>query len=188
MRDGALGQHLFALIMQAEDAPQLTNRVDLDPTIVDVFDRPVPRVTYSQHDYEKQARLFYVPIMKQVLLNAGATQVFVNPCDVTLGGAPGSRHVMGTLRMGNDPATSVVDAERALPRRRQPLRLRRQRLPHLRGLEPDAHHLRGLRQDRARHRRHPAGVSGRGTDASATKCASVTPFSAFESFSRSPGP
>ena len=47
--------------------------------------------------------------MKQVILNAGATKVFVNPCDVALGGAPGSRHIMGTLRMGSDAATSVVD-------------------------------------------------------------------------------
>jgi choline dehydrogenase-like flavoprotein len=110
IRDGALGQHLISLIMQAEDAPQLTNLIDLDPTIRDVFGQPVPRITYSPHAFEKQARLFYIPFMRSVVMNAGATQTFVAPCDTTLGGPPTSRHIMGTLRMGNDPATSVVDA------------------------------------------------------------------------------
>jgi gluconate 2-dehydrogenase alpha chain len=109
LRDLPLGQHLFGLIMQAEDAPQLTNRVDLDPSVQDVFGRPVPRVTYDLHTYELEARKFYTPFMQQVVLNAGATRTFTTPCDVTLG-APTSRHVMGTLRMGAAPATSVVDA------------------------------------------------------------------------------
>jgi gluconate 2-dehydrogenase alpha chain len=108
LRDGALGQHLFGLIMQAEDAPQLGNVVDLDPTITDIFGRPVPRITYANHAFEKQARSFYVPIMREVVVNAGATQVFVVPCDA-LFGPPTSRHVMGTLRMGTDPVLSVVN-------------------------------------------------------------------------------
>jgi choline dehydrogenase-like flavoprotein len=110
IRDGALGQHLMGLIMQAEDAPQLANRVDLDPTFRDVFGQRVARITYAPHAFEKQARMFYVPLMRSVVLNAGATQVFVAPCDTFLGGPPTSRHIMGTLRMGDDPATSVVDA------------------------------------------------------------------------------
>jgi gluconate 2-dehydrogenase alpha chain len=109
MRDLPLGQHLFGLIMQAEDAPQLSNQVDLDPTVTDVFGRPAPRITYDLHPYELEARKFYTPFIQQVVLNAGSSRTFTTPCDVTLG-APTSRHVMGTLRMGNDPATSVVDA------------------------------------------------------------------------------
>jgi len=34
---------------------------------------------------------------------------FVQPREALLGGAPTSRHVMGTLRMGPEPASSVVD-------------------------------------------------------------------------------
>ena len=49
LRDGALGQHLFGLTMQAEDAPQRTNLVDLDPTYRDVYGLPVPRITYKPH-------------------------------------------------------------------------------------------------------------------------------------------
>jgi len=111
MRDAPLGQHLFGMIMQAEDAPQLTNRVDLDPTVQDVFGLPVPRVTYKNHPYETQARTFYAPFMHQILTNAGGTHVFTAPCDALLGGPPTSRHILGTLRMGSDPATSVLNPQ-----------------------------------------------------------------------------
>jgi choline dehydrogenase-like flavoprotein len=111
LRDGALTQHLISLVMQAEDAPQLTNRVDLDPTVKDVYGQPVARVTYKQHAYELESRRFYAPFMKQVLENAGAQRVFLAPCDQLLKDPPTSRHVMGTLRMGPDPATSVVDPQ-----------------------------------------------------------------------------
>jgi gluconate 2-dehydrogenase alpha chain len=110
MRDLPLGQHLFGLIMQGEDAPQLTNMIDLDPTVRDVFGRPVARVTYANHAFELGARLFYARKMREVVEKAGANLVFTTPCDLDLRNAPTSRHVMGTLRMGNDPASSVVDA------------------------------------------------------------------------------
>jgi choline dehydrogenase-like flavoprotein len=108
LRDGALTQHLLALVMQGEDAPQLGNRVDLDPTVRDVHGVPAPRVTYRPHRFEIRARRFYVPWMKQVLAHAGAERIFTAPCETLLGDPPTSRHVMGTLRMGPDPATSVV--------------------------------------------------------------------------------
>ncbi len=114
LRDGALGQHLFGLTMQAEDAPQRTNFVDLDPTYKDVYGLPVPRVTYQPHAYETAARMFYLPLMKQIVENAGApaNKVFLTPTDQQQGAAPSSRHIMGTLRMGNDPGTSVTSSDR----------------------------------------------------------------------------
>ncbi len=110
LRDQALGQHLFGLTMQAEDAPQRTNFVDLDPRYTDVYGVPVARVTYQNHPYELMTRQFYVPYLKQVVVNAGAApdKVFVTPVNYDLVGPPSSRHIMGTLRMGNDPATSVT--------------------------------------------------------------------------------
>ena len=56
--------------------------------------------------------MFYVPLMKQIVRNAGAPadKVFVTPTDQQQGAAPSSRHIMGTLRMGTDPATSVTNA------------------------------------------------------------------------------
>ena len=112
LRDGALGQHLFGLTMQAEDAPQRTNFVDLDPTYKDVYGLPVPRVTYEPHSYEVESRKFYVPLMMQIVQNAGAPEekIFRTPTDQQQGSAPSSRHIMGTLRMGSDPAVSVTNA------------------------------------------------------------------------------
>jgi choline dehydrogenase-like flavoprotein len=44
--------------------------------------------------------------MVDLMLRAGAQFGFVAPFD----DPPNSRHVMGTLRMGNDPLTSVCNA------------------------------------------------------------------------------
>lgn len=98
-RNGVLG-------LQAEDAPQLTNQIDLDPQLRDVFGLPVPRVTYGNSSFEKDARTFYSPKLLAILKSAGAQFGFIAPADTP----SQSRHLMGTLRMGNDPATSVCDA------------------------------------------------------------------------------
>jgi choline dehydrogenase-like flavoprotein len=37
-------------------------------------------------------------------------RIFTTPCDSVLGAPPTSRHVMGTLRMGSDAASSVLGA------------------------------------------------------------------------------
>jgi gluconate 2-dehydrogenase alpha chain len=108
LRDLPLGQHLFGLLMQGEDAPVRTNSVTLDPTVRDVFDQPAPRITYKSHRFELDARTFYVPTMRQVVANAGTDRVFLTPCDSVFGDPPTSRHQKGTLRMGGDPATSVT--------------------------------------------------------------------------------
>jgi choline dehydrogenase-like flavoprotein len=106
MRQSPGRDRIVPLTMQAEDAPQPTNRVDLDPSIVDVDGVPVPRVTYSNHAFELDARTFYAPKLLEVLQAAGAKWGLVAPADAI----PSSKHVMGTLRMGTDPKTSVCDA------------------------------------------------------------------------------
>src|SRR5262249_21704158 len=98
-----LRSRLAALEMQAEDAPQLTNQIDLDPQVRDVFGLPVPRVTYMNNGYEIDARKFYSPLLVNIHKAAGAQYGFIAPAD-----SPSqSRHVMGTLRMGADPGSSV---------------------------------------------------------------------------------
>jgi choline dehydrogenase-like flavoprotein len=106
MRQSPGRDRILAMTLQAEDAPQPTNRVDLDPSIVDVDGLPVPRVTYSNHAFELNARKFYAPKMVEILRTAGAKWGFISPIDAI----PASRHVMGTLRFGLDPKTSVCDA------------------------------------------------------------------------------
>src|SRR5262249_18488286 len=44
LRSSPFGRHISVLIMQGEDAPQLANRVDLDPAVKDINGLPVPRI------------------------------------------------------------------------------------------------------------------------------------------------
>jgi choline dehydrogenase-like flavoprotein len=106
MRQSPLRDRLMGLTMQAEDAPQLANRVDLDPQVKDVYGLPVPRVTYKNHAFELSAREFYTPKLIELVKSAGAQFGFVAPYDTP----PQSSHIMGTLRMGDDPRASVCDA------------------------------------------------------------------------------
>jgi gluconate 2-dehydrogenase alpha chain len=120
MRDSAIRDRLFAFTMQAEDLPQPTNRIDLDPKVVDAWEHAAGRVTYSPHKHELVASDHFAPVLEAVMTDAGADFAFSTTSppqgdldlhDVSpLGIAPASRHVMGTCRMGDDPTTSVVDA------------------------------------------------------------------------------
>jgi gluconate 2-dehydrogenase alpha chain len=103
LRQSPFRDHLIAMAMQAEDAPQLTNVVDLDPEIVDLDGLPVPRITYQNHSFELSASAFYGPKMVEILGKAGAHWAAVAPLDTI----PQSDHIMGTLRFGNDPTSSV---------------------------------------------------------------------------------
>jgi choline dehydrogenase-like flavoprotein len=104
--------------MQGEDLPQAANRVDLDPSVRDAWGRPAGRVTYGPHRHELAASAHWAPALEAILLDAGAEWAFTSTSPPQgeldlhernpLGIAPASRHVMGTCRMGTDPATSVV--------------------------------------------------------------------------------
>jgi gluconate 2-dehydrogenase alpha chain len=105
LRQSPLRDRLMGLTMQAEDAPQVTNRVDLDPQVRDVYGLPVARITYENHAFELAAREFYLPKLLELLEAAGAQIGFIPPLETP----STSHHIMGTLRMGDDPATSVCD-------------------------------------------------------------------------------
>ena len=105
MRQSPVRDRVVALTMQAEDAPQPTNRVDLDPAVRDVDRLPVARLTYRSHAFELSARDYYSPKLLDILEMAGARYCAIVPADEI----PATAHVMGTLRFGSDPATSVCD-------------------------------------------------------------------------------
>lgn len=100
--------HIGVLAMMGEDAPQPTNRIDLDPSVTDVYGLPVPRITYKNHRFELDYAAVYGPKMLQVLRAAGAEYGLIQPIDAATPST--SRHIMGGLRMGTDPADSVCDA------------------------------------------------------------------------------
>jgi gluconate 2-dehydrogenase alpha chain len=115
MRDRA-----WVFTMQGEDLPQATNTVDLDPAVRDVWGLAAGRVTYSPHRHEVAAAERWAPTLEAVLRAMGAATTFwVTSPHAGVGSfaeragvesaIPISRHWMGTCRMGDDPATSVVD-------------------------------------------------------------------------------
>jgi len=105
MRQSPGRDRVMILVMQAEDAPQSTNRVDLDPAIVDLDGLPVARCTYLNHPFETSTSTFYQPKLIDILVHAGARYSFIAPPD----DIPSSDHIMGTLRFGADAASSVCD-------------------------------------------------------------------------------
>ena len=119
MRESPMRDHMVGFTMQGEDMPQATNRIDLDPTIRDIHGLPVARITYKPHPHEVAASAHYGPKLENILHEAGAvwartaTSPHVGPemreGSFTSSPIPSSRHVVGTARMGTDPATSVCD-------------------------------------------------------------------------------
>src|SRR5205807_1934657 len=108
--------------MQGEDMPQSTNRVDLDPHLRDVYGFPIPRITHSAHRFEMVASAHYGPRLQAICQAApgaipGASAYVPAGIAGELGG-PGSAaarfaptaHIMGTVRMGEDPQKSVTEA------------------------------------------------------------------------------
>ncbi|MFM7737560.1 MAG: GMC family oxidoreductase [Alphaproteobacteria bacterium] len=108
LRSSPFGAHIAVMTMQGEDAPQPTNRIDLDPDLRDVDGLPVPRITYQPHAMELAASRFYAPKLVDLHGKAGAQFAFIAP---RYDGqpAPRTRHVLGTARMGDDPRSSVLD-------------------------------------------------------------------------------
>jgi choline dehydrogenase-like flavoprotein len=106
MRQSPLRDRVVAFTMHGEDAPQLTNQVDLDPDVKDLDHLPVARVTYQNNAFELGAGKLYSSVMLDIFGKSGARYAIVAPPPAP----PASRHVMGTLRFGTDPKTSVCDA------------------------------------------------------------------------------
>jgi len=89
-----------------EDLPEPHNRVDLDAALTDGHGIPAPRVSYALSENSRLMLEHGVARAREVLEAAGARAVDWNPLL-----RPGGWHLMGTARMGRDPATSVIDAE-----------------------------------------------------------------------------
>src|SRR4051812_22346073 len=116
MRDSGMRSRMWGFCMQGEDLPQPSNRIDLDPTVRDVRGFPVARTTYSPHRHEQAASAYYGAQLEEILMATGAEWAAVTtspdlnePFGGFLSPVSQSKHIMGTARMGTDPATSVVD-------------------------------------------------------------------------------
>ncbi|MDP8983931.1 MAG: GMC family oxidoreductase [Pseudomonadota bacterium] len=85
--------------------PVETNSVSLDPTAKDAWGIPAIRVTYKDHPDDLAMAKFLQDRSYEIMQAAGAQKLWREDVQENSGGA----HLLGTCRMGNDPATSVID-------------------------------------------------------------------------------
>jgi choline dehydrogenase-like flavoprotein len=85
--------------------PLETNNVTLDPVLKDAWGIPAIRVTYRDHPDDLANARFLQDRGAEILDAAGALRVTKAPVNESTFAV----HLLGTCRMGNDPATSVVD-------------------------------------------------------------------------------
>jgi choline dehydrogenase-like flavoprotein len=85
--------------------PLESNSISLDPKVKDVWGRPALRVTYRDHPDDLAMMRFLRDRAMELLEAAGAIRAWPLPVQESTLGA----HLLGTCRMGNDPAESVVD-------------------------------------------------------------------------------
>ncbi len=93
-----------AICAVCEDLPEESNRVVLDPAVTDSDGIPAARIEYRLGENSLKMLAHAGERSTEVLKAAGA--VAVSPV-ITSGVSSG--HLMGTARMGLDPATSVVN-------------------------------------------------------------------------------
>lgn len=102
----AYGHHV-AVGALVEQLPRATNRIRLHPSRTDDHGNPVPDVVWSLDDYTRRTIERANEIQRDVLAELDADVAWTVGPENT---GPAFHH-MGTTRMGDDPATSVVDAD-----------------------------------------------------------------------------
>jgi len=88
-----------------EDLPEIENRVELDPELVDGDGIPAPRVIYRLGENSSKMIEHGVARAREVLEAAGAMETVADHPARNTGW-----HLLGTARMGRDPETSVVNS------------------------------------------------------------------------------
>ncbi|MGI9250352.1 MAG: GMC family oxidoreductase [Pseudohongiellaceae bacterium] len=89
--------------------PLLTNSVSLDPNLKDKWDRPALRCTYTDHPDDTATMHYFLQRSIELMEAAGATQISDGVPNENTEGQRGGVHLLGTCRMGSNPATSVID-------------------------------------------------------------------------------
>ncbi len=98
---------MMAATSHSTSLPLETNTIALDRTLTDAWGRPGICMTYTDHPDDLATMRFLQGRAVEIMEAAGAERIVpvpVSPSTITA-------HMLGTCRMGNDPATSVVNAD-----------------------------------------------------------------------------
>ena len=98
--------HSMAVAMVLHDMPRHDNRVDLDDEVKDAWGLPVARITLAPHENDLKQGRFLIDRAADVLEAAGSKRVQKVYAQRVTGNCS---HQHGTLRMGTDPAKSVLN-------------------------------------------------------------------------------
>ena len=93
--------HMSGLGPVCESEPRECNRVEVADD-VDQFGLRIPRVTYAFSENDRRIQKHATGYLSQMLAAAGGRDVW---------SSEDTSHLMGSCRMGDDPKTSVVDAD-----------------------------------------------------------------------------
>ena len=88
-----------------EQLPEPENRILLDPQDKDHYGVPLPRIHYAVDTYAQAGLTAARAIHDKIFARLDCTEVHHHA------EFQGSGHIMGTCRMGGDPASAVVDSE-----------------------------------------------------------------------------
>jgi choline dehydrogenase-like flavoprotein len=112
LRGEALNKALFdqtarhiRLASLVEQRPLPENRVTLAPDEQDMYGVPLPRITYRLDDYSRAGLAAAARAHEEIFARLDASEMRHSR------EAQGAGHIIGTARMGDDPATSVVDRD-----------------------------------------------------------------------------
>ncbi len=97
---------------RGEPVPLESNYCEIDPTIVDKYGIPVLRFHYKWSDYEINQAKHMQDTFEEIIHSLGAIPLGDKPGkDTNYGLEPPGKiiHEIGTVRMGNDPKTSVLN-------------------------------------------------------------------------------
>lgn len=100
--------HQFRISFSTELLPDEGNRVELSAQKMDALGIPRPALAFKVPQYNIDAFDKAREVIRQIFVALKGTPPVFSPKDADFTGAG---HIMGTCRMGKDPAKSVVDAD-----------------------------------------------------------------------------
>lgn len=106
--DRAIREHVSRQVVvssMTDQLPDPENHIVPDFEQLDPIDIPRPKITFNYDSYTRRGIIAVRQVHADILDRLGASEVSHG------GRSAGGTHIMGTYRMGDDPRTSVVDAQ-----------------------------------------------------------------------------